>query len=371
MAARALAAIAVSLLFAAPAAAQVPGKALLNAQQREEVAKLLVEFRRVRGQPEKRQAVIERAGKIAPIAVGQVLEIVRKELEPQLADYRQQFAKAASAVIAARTAPERLEEIKQIRVTMLDLAHKEDLTKAEIVATSDPGLARLKELILVSRDDILKSNARLVTVRERLFVLGKEWELCATLVLAEKQEEKPRAGAAPLAGQPTEKADDVDTTPSFEKYLVKDEEIATALATPMSDKARQALARNAQLAPQLDPEEARCVLDLNLTRNLLGLDPLTIDLKLTAAARDHSKDMLEQNFFAHESPLEGKKTPWDRAEKFGTTASGENIAMGTLDGAVANQMWWHSPGHHKNMLGDHTRVGLGRQGQHWTELFGR
>lgn len=371
MPAKALVAITVSLLFAVPATAQVPGKALLNAKQREEVGKLLLEFRRVRGQPEKRQAVIERAGHIAPVAVSQVLEIVRRELEPQLVDYRQQFAKAASAVIAARTAPERLEEIKQIREKVLDLAKKEDLTKAEIVATSDPGLAQLKELILVSRQDILNSNAKLTPVRERLFVLGKEWELCATLILSAKDDDKPKAGASPQKQDPKEEPADIDTTPSFEKYLAKDEEIATALATPMSDKARQALAKNAQLAPQLDPEEARCVLDLNLTRNLLGLDPLTIDLKLTAAARDHSKDMLEQDFFAHESPVEGKKTPWDRAERFGTTASGENIAMGTLDGGVANLMWWHSPGHHKNMLGDHTRVGLGRQVQHWTELFGR
>jgi len=364
-------AIAISLLIAGAAAAQVPGKPLLNTQQREELSKLLVEFRRVRGQPEKRQAVIERAGNIAPIAVSQVLEIVRKELEPQLIDYRQQFLKAAGEVIAARTATDKLEEIKQIRQKVLDLAQKEDLSKAEIVATSDPSLARLKELILVNRDDILKSNAKLGVARQRLFVLGKEWELCATLILSEKPDDKAKAGSAPQAGKPDEEPADIDTTPSFENYLVKDEELATALATPMSDKARQALAKNAQLAPQLDPEEARCVLDLNLTRNLLGLDPLTIDLKLTAAARDHSKDMLEQNFFAHESPVEGKKTPWDRAEKFGTTASGENIAMGTLDGATANQMWWHSPGHHRNMLGDHTRVGLGRNGQHWTELFGR
>ena len=44
---------------------------------------------------------------------------------------------------------------------------------------------------------------------------------------------------------------------------------------------------------------------------------------------------------------------------------------GTVDGAAANQMWWHSPGHHKNVLGNHTRVGLGRSGKYWTELFGR
>ncbi|HZN35291.1 MAG TPA: CAP domain-containing protein, partial [Pirellulaceae bacterium] len=292
------------------------------------------------------------------------------ELDPQLAAYRQQFLRAAAAVIAGRTAADKLEEITQIRENVLALAKKDDLTKAEIVATSDPGLARLKELILVSRKDILDSNANLIAARNRLQVLGKEWELCATLILAAKPE-PAKTDAAPQEKQPAEEIAELDTTPSFEKYLVKDEEIATALATPMSDAARRTLAQNNQLAGQLDPEEARCVLDLNLTRNLLGLDPLVIDLKLAAAARDHSRDMEEQKFFDHESPVPGKKTPWDRAEKFGTTASGENIALGTLDGAVVNQMWWHSPGHHRNMLGSHTRVGLGRHNQHWTELFGR
>jgi uncharacterized protein YkwD len=147
--------------------------------------------------------------------------------------------------------------------------------------------------------------------------------------------------------------------------------MAIALATPMDPATRAILAYNSQLAGRLDPEETRCVLDLNLTRNLLGLAALKIDLGLTAAARDHSKDMATLGFFAHESPVPGKTGPDDRAKLFGTTASAENIAMGTLDGAVANQMWWHSPGHHKNMLGDHTRVGLGKHDRYWTELFGR
>jgi uncharacterized protein YkwD len=80
--------------------------------------------------------------------------------------------------------------------------------------------------------------------------------------------------------------------------------------------------------------------------------------------------MEKMGFFSHESPVAGKKTPWDRAKLFNTSASGENIAAGVIEGAAANRMWWHSPGHHKNMLGDHKRVGVGRSGRLWTELFG-
>ena len=143
------------------------------------------------------------------------------------------------------------------------------------------------------------------------------------------------------------------------------------LSVPMDAKSRETLTANVKTARQLNPEEARTILALNLTRNLLGLPVLAIDLRLSVAARDHSKDMLKRKFFAHESPVPGKKTPWDRARRFGTTASGENIALGYHDGIAANLGWFHSPGHHKNMLGAHTRVGVGRVGSYYTELFGK
>jgi uncharacterized protein YkwD len=103
----------------------------------------------------------------------------------------------------------------------------------------------------------------------------------------------------------------------------------------------------------------------------VGLGALELDPQLCEAARDHSKDMAEQNFFAHESPVPGKKTPWDRAAKAGTTASGENIFAGSVDAHAANLGWFYSPGHHKNMFSPgQRRIGLGRHGSHWTQMFG-
>jgi autotransporter-associated beta strand protein len=85
-----------------------------------------------------------------------------------------------------------------------------------------------------------------------------------------------------------------------------------------------------------------------------------------------SEDLPEElKFFSHESPLEGKKSPWDRAKLKGATASAENIISGQRDGKSANMAWFHSPGHHKNMLGEHARVGIGRSGTHYTEMFGK
>jgi uncharacterized protein YkwD len=109
---------------------------------------------------------------------------------------------------------------------------------------------------------------------------------------------------------------------------------------------------------------------LNLDRNLLGLQPLAIDLKLCEAARDHSKDMERLKFFSHESPVPGKMSFTDRAKLFGATASGENIFAGITNGKSAHEGWFHSPGHHRNQMGHSTRVGIGRSGTYFTQMFG-
>ncbi len=380
-----LAALAGCLLPIAVAAAAEPRKPALSVEQRKELTGLITEFRQVRREPEKRLEVIERMAALGPIGLANLLEVINLELGKQLSDYRQAFSKAAAGVIAGRTGNANLEEINRRRKEVLDLSPNEGLTKEQIVSVSDPALARLKELILITPQDVHAGQPQLATRREALQTLGGQWERCTTLLLMKQEEEEERKperqekekadeGSQPEPATVKAAAGDDEPMemkrPSFADYLAKDEELAVGLATPMDPQTRSVLAANAQLVGRIDPEEARCVLDLNLTRNLLGLNALRIDLALTAAARDHSKDMETLDFFDHESPVPGKKTFSDRAERFRTEASGENIAMGTLDGAVANEMWWHSPGHHRNMLGDHQRVGLGKSGRHWTELFG-
>ena len=133
------------------------------------------------------------------------------------------------------------------------------------------------------------------------------------------------------------------------------------------------LAQNRKIAEdkEIPEEEVRGIEECNEWRMLVGLRALVIDPKLCEAARDHSKDMQEQGFFAHESPVPGKKTPWDRAKNFGTTASGENIFAGSGDPHGANRGWFFSPGHHKNMFNPgQVRIGLGCTGSHWTQMFG-
>ena len=147
-------------------------------------------------------------------------------------------------------------------------------------------------------------------------------------------------------------------------------QVAARLGPDDAEAARVA-AENAVLAKGRPEESVPGMTAVNAIRITCGLRPLTFDPKLCEAAAMHSRDMEKVGFFAHESPLPGKTTPWDRARLSGTTASGENIYMGSTVGADAIKAWFLSPGHHKNMFGEgHVRQGLGRSGRHWTQLFG-
>ena len=89
------------------------------------------------------------------------------------------------------------------------------------------------------------------------------------------------------------------------------------------------------------------------------------------AARDHSNDMKQHKFFSHTSPVRGKKEFTKRAANFGASASAENIAINGGGGPVVVRAWYYSPGHHKNLFGNHRRIGIGKAGRYWTQMFGR
>ncbi|MCS7304771.1 MAG: CAP domain-containing protein, partial [Thermoguttaceae bacterium] len=283
-----------------------------------------------------------------------MLEAISRELGPQMERYRNNFFKCAQGMANKQVAKVDIAEIQTLRQKVLSLSQRPDFSKELIQREADPAMKRLEEIFVLDRQKVLEAFPHLQKERSRLQELGQLWEQCAVAVWEASPAE---------AEKPVQK-------PSFEQYLAGEEALACGLAAPMDPKNREILAMNARLASQLDPEESRTILALNLTRNLLGLPALMIDLKLCQAARDHSQDMQNLKFFSHESPVPGKKTPWDRAKRFGTTASAENIAAGQPDGRAANLAWFHSPGHHRNMLGNHRRVGVGRAGGFFTEMFG-
>jgi uncharacterized protein YkwD len=351
----------------AQAAADKTAPATLSTAERQQVKNLVAEFRKARTKPAERDKIVSQILEIGGPANGQLLAVLNKELFGQSRAYGQKFQKRAVTLSRGKTDKIDVAELARLRAQVLALKSQENLTKEMIVQQGDPAMARLSEMLVLDRKVVLDKSPELRAERDKLLLLGHSWEQVSAAMTQPSTADKSITGKE----KPAEGTDGSEKPASFEDYLQGEEKLSAQLAMPMDDGTRAILAANANLASKLDPEEARAILACNLTRNLLGLSTLTIDLQLSAAARDHSHDMETQNFFAHESPVPGKLQPWDRARNFGTTASSENIFMGRTDGNQANLAWFHSPGHHKNMLADHNRIGMGRSGAHFTELFGK
>ncbi len=133
----------------------------------------------------------------------------------------------------------------------------------------------------------------------------------------------------------------------------------------------------------LTTAESRILSMHNQARTANGLPKLCVHRILTKAARSHSQEMINKDYFAHES-FNGE-TDKARVERFGYTFSGfsftkfgENIYRGSGTSGTARSAftWWmNSPGHRTNILDRQFReVGIGvrtgdYQGQAGTSMY--
>ncbi|MCG8508308.1 MAG: CAP domain-containing protein [Rhodospirillales bacterium] len=272
--------------------------------------------------------------------------------------YLTQFkSEARKALLDGRDAVDAEKHVAALRKTVLDVAASGNLSKEIIKAKSDPALDELREMLLIDRDEVLASSDKLVARRKMVLELN---DLAGKAYAAMNEQTKKRERAEPPADRE-----------NVEAALRTKEKLYAQLATPIPGRDRKTLEANIKLAEEIDAEEARGIAHVNEIRLLLGLRTLRIDPKLCDASRDHSKDMAEKGFFAHDSPVPGKTTPWQRAKNFGTSARAENIYMGSTDPIAPVRGWWYSPGHHKNMLNpSHSRIGHGHYEKRWTQMFG-
>ncbi|SDN38607.1 uncharacterized protein, YkwD family [Fictibacillus solisalsi] len=112
-------------------------------------------------------------------------------------------------------------------------------------------------------------------------------------------------------------------------------------------------------AGQLTADEKQMVDKVNQEREKAGVKPLQVDMELTKMARVKAQDMIDNNYFDHNSPKYG--SPFDMMKQFGIQyqTAGENIAgNSSVDGAHTSLM--NSQGHRENILkSDYTKVGIG------------
>lgn len=88
---------------------------------------------------------------------------------------------------------------------------------------------------------------------------------------------------------------------------------------------------------------------VNAQRTSQGLAALKIDDELQNVARIKAQDMVDNNYFDHNSPTYG--TPFQMIKNFGITykAAGENIAGNSSNQGAVNA-WMNSSGHKANIL---------------------
>jgi hypothetical protein len=126
------------------------------------------------------------------------------------------------------------------------------------------------------------------------------------------------------------------------------------------------------------------VIDLvNAEREACNCDlhPLRYNQELTVAARRHSKDMGDRNYFSHTTPKPEEIKFNERITDAGYNYQkcGENIAAGLATPEAVVDGWMNSEGHRKNILdSDYCDIGVGYAAvngsdfyHYWTQDFGR
>ena len=128
--------------------------------------------------------------------------------------------------------------------------------------------------------------------------------------------------------------------------------------------------------PELDSAvtayEAEVIRLVNAERAKQGLKALTANWELSRVARYKSQDMVDNKYFAHNSPTYG--TPFQMIRNFGISfrTAGENIAYGQRTPRAVVNAWMNSSGHRANILNaSYTQIGVGyvADGHYWTQMF--
>lgn len=113
---------------------------------------------------------------------------------------------------------------------------------------------------------------------------------------------------------------------------------------------------------------------INSKRTSNGLQALKIDYEVQRVARIKAQDMVDNNYFAHESPTYG--TPFNMLKSFKISykTAGENIA-GNSSNSAAVTAWMNSSGHKANILNsnfNYTGVGVvksNKYGKVYVQMF--
>ena len=113
---------------------------------------------------------------------------------------------------------------------------------------------------------------------------------------------------------------------------------------------------------------------INQERIKNGLQALKIDDEVQKVARIKAQDMVDSNYFSHNSPTYG--SPFDMLKSFriSYTTAAENIAGNSSNSGAVN-LWMNSSGHKANILNssyNYTGIGVvssSKYGKVFVQMF--
>lgn len=160
------------------------------------------------------------------------------------------------------------------------------------------------------------------------------------------------------------------------------EQMLSATTLDLSGEVMQA-AFTGCAGPIVEPvdaaKEQRVVELTNIERANVGLPPLKLNTSLSLAARYHTADMFQDDYFQHATfdrndgilvqVCEWHERVWAYVPDGGSIA--ENLAAGYLTPEEVVQAWMQSEGHRQNILGDYSELGAGYYNDRWGQDFAR
>lgn len=91
--------------------------------------------------------------------------------------------------------------------------------------------------------------------------------------------------------------------------------------------------------------------EMNAMRAAKRLPPLVVNDKLTRAAESRMQDMIDGEWWSHESPDGMSPFVWLSAAGYDYMYAAENLAAGFETSPVLLEAWMESPGHRANIMG--------------------
>ena len=118
--------------------------------------------------------------------------------------------------------------------------------------------------------------------------------------------------------------------------------------------------QSTQIATTMTVDEKEVFNLINQQRANNGLSALKVDNEVQRVARIKAQDMVDNNYFSHNSPTYG--SPFDMLNSFKVSykSAGENIA-GNSSNSAAVTAWMNSSGHKANILNssyNYTGIGV-------------